>query len=218
MTHKVVVIDPGHNGANQFHGSIIRQQVPDGLGGHKDCNTTGTQTNGDAYPEYKFNWNVALKLKSLLQAKGITVVMTRDSDDGVGPCVNKRAEIGNNADADAVISIHGDGDDSSAHGFYGSLAETDPAGAKTAAESMRLAVDMRNAVSGTMPANNHIGSDGIFKRDDLTGLNMSTRPTVLMELGNMRNSADAAFMSSTDGQDQLAQALYNGAIKYLIGQ
>lgn len=191
--------------------------MPDGLGGHKDCNTTGTQTN-DGYPEYKFSWNVALRLKSLLQAKGITVVMTRASDDGVGPCVDKRAEIGNNAVADAVISIHGDGDVASAHGFYGSVAATDPAGAKTAAESMRLAVDMRNAVSGTVPTNNHIGSDGIWKRNDLTGLNMSTRPTVLMELGNMRNSTDAAFMSSTDGQNQLAQAMSNGAIKYLIGQ
>lgn len=217
MTHKVVVIDPGHNGSNQFHGEIIRQQVPDGLGGHKDCNTTGTQTNA-GYPEYRFNWNVALRLQSMLQAKGITVVMTRDSDDGVGPCVDKRAAIGNNADADAVISIHGDGDDASAHGFYGSLAATDPAGAKMAAESKRLAVDMRNAVSGTMPPNNHIGSDGIWKRDDLTGLNMSKRPTVLMELGNMKNPSDAAFMSSTAGQDQLAKAMYAGAIKFLIGQ
>ena len=37
--------------------------------------------------------------------------MTRDSDDGVGPCVNKRAAFGNDANAAAVVSIHGDGDD-----------------------------------------------------------------------------------------------------------
>ena len=43
---------------------------------------------------------------------GITVVMTRDSDDGVGPCVNKRARrSATQANADLVLSIHGDGVD-----------------------------------------------------------------------------------------------------------
>ena len=36
--------------------------------------------------------------RPMLEAKGITVIMTRDSDDGVGPCVNKRAAIGNDAE------------------------------------------------------------------------------------------------------------------------
>ena len=55
--------------------------------------------------------------------------MTRDSDDGVGPCVNKRAAIGNNANADLVLSIHGDGvDTDSDRGFYVMTAQRDPAG------------------------------------------------------------------------------------------
>ena len=60
-------------------------------------------------PEHEFTWGVANDLQSLLEAQGVTVIMTRDSDDGVGPCVNKRAAIGNDANADAVVSIHGDG-------------------------------------------------------------------------------------------------------------
>ena len=107
---KVVVIDPGHNGANGANPGIINALVDAGFGETKACNTTGTSTNA-GYPEHEFTWAVANDLQAMLEAQGVTVIMTRDSDDGVGPCVNKRAAIGNNANADAVVSIHGDGVD-----------------------------------------------------------------------------------------------------------
>ena len=91
---KVVVIDPGHNGANSANPDIINALVPAGFGQTKPCNTTGTATNA-GYPEHQFTWNVANDLRPILEASGITVVMTRSSDDGVGPCVNDRAAIGN---------------------------------------------------------------------------------------------------------------------------
>lgn len=49
-----VFLDPGHSGAND--GSITRQ-VPNGRGGTKDCQTTGTAT-GSGYPEHSLNWDV----------------------------------------------------------------------------------------------------------------------------------------------------------------
>ena len=45
----------------------------------------------------------------LFVAEGATVVLTRTSNTGVGPCVTERAAIGNRARADAAISIHADG-------------------------------------------------------------------------------------------------------------
>lgn len=220
MTKKVVVIDPGHNGANAANPDIINAQVPMGNGQTKPCNTTGTQTNA-GYAEHKFTWNVATRLRDQLQAKGITVIMTRDSNDGVGPCVDKRAQIGNDANPDAYISIHGDGDiDASAHGFYSSLAEGAPGGAEVAGQSLRLARDLNAAISGAgvMPTANYIGDNGIYTRSDLAGLNLSKVPTVLLELGNMRNAGDAALMSSADGQSAFADAIAKGTVKYLIGQ
>ncbi|WP_212753908.1 N-acetylmuramoyl-L-alanine amidase [Nakamurella aerolata] len=220
MTKKVVVIDPGHNGANQFNPDIIKQQVPAGNGTTKDCNTTGTQTAG-GYPEYTFNWNVANRLKDQLQAKGITVVMTRDSNDGVGPCVDKRAQIGNDANPAAVISIHGDStENQQGNGFYSSLAEGAPGGAKVAGQSLRLARDLNAAISasGVMSTADYIGENGILTRSDLAGLNLSTVPTVLLELGNMSNATDARIMTSEANQSALADAIAKGTIKYLIGQ
>src|SRR5699024_3998368 len=44
---KTIAIDPGHNGGNASHPDEISRQVPDGRGGTKACNTTGTSTNSD---------------------------------------------------------------------------------------------------------------------------------------------------------------------------
>lgn len=197
---KTVVIDPGHNGANGANPDIINQQVDAGFGQTKNCNTTGTSTN-DGYTEHAFNWGVAQALRDELEAAGVTVVMTRDSDTGVGPCVNQRANIGNQAGADAVISLHGDGADASGRGFYVLTAERAPGSAETARRSAALAADVRDGlVSAGLSTSNYLGSDGLWQRSDLAGLNLSLQPTVLIEFGNMRNSADAALMSSAAGQ------------------
>lgn len=212
---RIVVIDPGHNGANGANPDIINALVDAGFGQTKPCNTTGTSTNA-GYTEHEFNWGVATRLRSILDARGYDVRMTRTSDDGVGPCVNKRAAFGNDADAAAVVSIHGDGDDAGAQGFYVMTAERAPAGAAMAAESDALAADMRDAlVNGGLSPSNHLGSGGLWKRGDLAGLNLSQRPTVMLELGNMRNSADAALMTSGDGQQQIAEGIANGVSAYL---
>ena len=181
----------------------------------KPCNTTGTETN-DGYPEYEFNWNVALDLRDQLQARGATVILTRDSDDGVGPCVDKRAAIGNDAKADAVVSIHGDGESADTKGFYVMTAAQDPAGAAMAAKSHSLAVAIRDAVSGEgFPVSNSLGSQGLWTRSDLGGLNLSLRPTVMIECGNMRNAAEAAVMSSAAGQQQYAAGIADGIAAFL---
>ena len=49
-----VFLDPGHNAVND---ASINQQVPNGRGGTKACNTSGTATN-DGYPEHAFTWAV----------------------------------------------------------------------------------------------------------------------------------------------------------------
>ena len=211
----MVVIDPGHNGGNADRPDIINALVDAGFGETKPCNTTGTTTDG-GYSEHAFTWKVATALRALLEAEGITVVMTRDSDTGVGPCVNERAAIGNDAGADAVISIHGDGDEPSASGFYVMTAQRNSAGSEMAARSEDLAVNMRDGLAtvGLSPSN-HLGSDGLWQRGDLAGLNLSEVPTVMVEAGNMRNASDAALMSSADGQQQVARGLATGVLAFL---
>ena len=102
-----MTIDPGHDGGNASDPAFIDAPI-DGGGFTESCDTAGT-TTASGYTEHAFNFDVALRLASLLQAGGATVVLTRYTDTGVGPCVNVRAAIGNDDGSDAAISIHGDG-------------------------------------------------------------------------------------------------------------
>ena len=212
-----MAIDPGHNGGNESHPEIINQLIDGGYGQRNVCNTTGTETDA-GYPEHEFTWHVATYLKPLLEAKGITVLMTRSNDTSVGPCTDKRAAMENNADADAVVSIHGDGAPANVEGFYVLTATRPPAGSTIAAASLRLASCIASGVrSAGFPPSNTLGSGGLWKRDDLTGLNRSTRPKILIECGNMRNATEAGLMSSTSGQKKYAQGLAAGVVAFLQG-
>jgi N-acetylmuramoyl-L-alanine amidase len=212
---KVVVLDPGHNGANAAHPEEINRQVPAGRGRTKPCNTTGTATNA-GYPEHAFTWDVAVRVRDLLAAQGVEVVMTRQDDNGVGPCVDQRAATGNQSGATAVVSIHADGStNASAHGFHVAYSSP-PLNDAQGEPSMRLATTMRDAlVAGGFPTSTYIGSQGLSPRDDLGGLNLSERPAVLVECGNMRNASEAAAFTSPDGRQSYAAAIASGILAYL---
>jgi N-acetylmuramoyl-L-alanine amidase len=200
-----VVVDPGHNGRNG-PGSGIDRPVPDGRGGTKPCNTTGASA-ADGYPEHTFTWAVSQAVADRLRARGFRVVLTRDSDDGVGPCVDVRGEAGAKAGAAAVVSVHADGGPTSGHGFH-VLYSSPPVNAAQRGPARSLAdavvTSMRGA--GFTPAT-YIGRDGLDARDDIAGLNLATVPSVLVECANLANPADAALARSPQGQQRLADAI-----------
>ncbi len=142
--------------------------------------------------------------------------MTRQDDTGVGPCVDKRAAIGNDSGAAAVVSIHADGSTNpTAHGFHVAYSSP-PLNDAQGQPSMNLATTLRDAmVSGGFPTSTYIGSAGLSPRDDLGGLNLSERPAVLVECGNMRNATEAAAFSSPDGRASYAAAIAAGILTYL---
>lgn len=211
----VVVLDPGHNGANAANPGEINRQVPAGRGRMKACNTTGTATNA-GYPEHAFTWDVAVRVRDQLTAQGVRVVLTRPDDNGVGPCVNRRAAIGNSSGAAAVVSIHADGSTNpAAHGFH--VAHSAPPLNEAQGEpSTRLATAMRDTlVAKGFATSTYIGSAGLSPRDDLGGLNLSERPAVLVECGNMRNATEAAAFSTPGGRASYAAAIAAGILAYL---
>jgi N-acetylmuramoyl-L-alanine amidase len=217
LAGRTIYVDAGHNGANGRSPQIINRLVDAGNGIRKPCNTTGTQTNDGRLTESAFNLRVAMHLRAKLRARGANVVMTRTTDDGVGPCIDRRAAIGNRAKADAVISIHADGGPPRGRGFHviypGRIRGSDPARLRA---SRRLAVLTRSALwSRGQRSANYIGRSGLDERTDLGGLNLSTRPAVFVELGNMRNARDARQMRSPAYRDRVAGALALGLVRFL---
>ncbi len=216
LVGKVIVVDPGHNGGNAAAPGIINQMI---WNGRQDeaCDTTGTETDS-GYTEAQFNFNVANYLATDLEAEGATVVLTRTSNTGVGPCVTKRAAIGNAAHASAAISIHADGGPASGRGFTVLEPVSDGINDAIVGPSNVLGLDIRAAfLAGTdEPVSDYDGVDGIQPRDDLAGLNLSTVPKVLIECANMRNATDAAQLITPPWQQAVARALAAGLTAFLI--
>lgn len=211
---QVVVLDPGHNGGGADHPDQLNAQVPDGRGGTKACNTTGTN-GADGYSEHAFNWDVAQRVRDALTLRGYRVIMSRDSDTGVGPCVDERGTLGNRVGAAAVVSIHADGAPAGAHGFH--VAYSSPAlNDAQSGPSVQLATALRDTMVGRgFTTSTYVGSDGMDPRADLAGLNFSERPTALIECGNMRDPGDAAVIESPDGRARFADAITAAIAAYL---
>ncbi len=214
-----ISVDPGHNGGNFTHPEEIGRLVPAGAGGTtKPCNTTGTATNDGTLTEAQFNWDVAEDLTPRLEELGATVVLTRHSNDGVGPCVDERAEIANRAHAAVALSIHADGNEAAgAHGFDVIHASTEEMVApRTAGRSLKLAEDVRDGLAGAgVPPANYVGEDGLDARSDLAGLNLARVPAVLVELGNMRDAEEATKLEDPAYRRKLADALAAGIVSFL---
>ena len=213
---KVVLVDPGHNGGNFNAPSVINRLIWNGRE-TETCDTTGTETDG-GYTEALFNWHVALYLTADLRAEGATVVLTRTSNTGVGPCVTERAAIGNAAHANAAVSIHADGGPPGGRGFAILEPVADGINNTIVGPSAVLGADLRTAFEkGTRdPVSSYDGINGIQPRDDLAGTNLSRVPKVFIECANMRNTADAALATSARWQARAARAIAAGLAAFLV--
>ena len=210
----VVVLDPGHNGRNAQDPAAINRPVPDGRGGTKPCNSTGTATDA-GYPEHAFNFDVAQRVAQRLAAVGVKVLLTRPDDNGVGPCVDVRGHAGEQVHAAAVVSIHADGSAAAHSGFHVAFSDP-PLNAAQSGPAHVLAGDVRDAMrGGGFRDSDYIGSAGLSPRPDLAGLNLATVPTALVECANMRNAAEAALVSSAAGRDRYAAAIAAGILAFL---
>ncbi|MBS5919299.1 MAG: N-acetylmuramoyl-L-alanine amidase [Varibaculum cambriense] len=209
LAGKTIVIDPGHS-----NGQHLTNKVPDGRGGSKICNTSGTATNS-GYPEHTADWEVALILQAELQEKGATVHLTKKDDHADKVCVDRRGQIPNEKHADAFLSIHANGSQSSApHGFF-VMVSNPPLNSAQGEPSRKLARAVSEGLRGAGLTPSTIFGADPAPRSDLATLNFAKVPAVMVELGEMRNPQDAQRLSSPQGQQQYASGLAKGLISFL---
>ncbi|MGH3929054.1 MAG: N-acetylmuramoyl-L-alanine amidase, partial [Pseudonocardiaceae bacterium] len=167
------------------------------------------------YSEAAFAWDVALRVRDGLTARGVQVVLTRPDNTGVGPCVNDRAAIANRAGADAMVSIHADGATPSGHGFHVAYSDP-PLNASQGPPSVGLAEALAAALRADgFAAADYVGSEGLDARSDLAGLNLAQIPAALVECANMRNPQEAALVSTPEGRARYAAAITDGIMAWL---
>ena len=187
----MVVLDAAHGG--------------DDLGGHLSSG------------QLEKNANLALtaRLRSLLAARGIQVVTTRESDQTVD--LNRRAEIANHVEARACISLHTADTGSGVHLFVASLAPAAPAKFvpwKTAQASW---VARSLALEGILNAAlQHAETAVTLGRTPLPGIESMACPAVVVEVAPERDSDHkvTAGPDNADYQARIAQTLATAMLEW----
>lgn len=188
----------------------------------KECDTTGTSTNA-GYTEARFTLDVAHRMRTILEKQGATVKLTQDGDRSFGPCVDERARIGNTAHADAVVSLHADGSVEQPRlpcdppaSVHAGAADTRPIVASSRDLGEHI-VGLFVRETGSAPSNYVGDGTGLVVRKDLGGLNLSTVPKVFIECGNMRDTKDAALLTSGVWREKAARGISEGIVGFLHG-
>jgi N-acetylmuramoyl-L-alanine amidase len=152
------------------------------------------------------------------------VKLTQNGDRPWGPCVTERAQIGNKAHADAAVSVHADGSAAGNRGFHVILPGPVHAGGADTRAIVGPSRDLGERIAGNFvratgsaPSNYIGGGTGLDVRKDLGGLNLSTVPKVFIECGNMRDSKDAALLTSGAWRQKAAEGISEGIVSFLRG-
>src|SRR5436190_10663435 len=198
---QTIVLDPGHGGYDK--GQVSRYGA-----------------------EKEFALDVARKLRPLLQAKGLRVIMTREGDYFVP--LEVRAKIANAARNSIFVSIHfnATNDNPNATGFEifsftprGAPSTSDSAvalssfnmqpGSEVDAQSMALSACIYHSLLG------HITEyDRGIKRARFAVLRLTKVPAVLIEGGFLTERGESRLISNKDWRGKLAAAIGVGIESY----
>lgn len=180
VANRVIVLDPGHGG--------------------KDAGAV----NGKVY-EKNIVLDVSKRVKSLLEAAGAKVILTRSTDKFIE--LKDRPKVASNNYGDVFISIH-----------TNSVGSVGPLGTETfynnvitsnAKDEMQLA----RTINSEIVKNANMVDRGI-KFGDLAVLRPLEMPAILLELGFLSNTQDLAKLTSDTYLQIFAQSIFNGIDAY----
>jgi N-acetylmuramoyl-L-alanine amidase len=198
---QTVVLDPGHGGYDK------------GATSSYGC-------------EKDFALDVARKVRPLLQAKGLRVIMTRESDAFVP--LELRARIANAANNSIFVSIHFNATDRDPNATGFEIYSLTPRGApSTADDSMALSfmnmqagspVDAQSVELSACIYHSVIGHipefDRGIKRARFAVLRLTKVPAVLVEGGFLTERGESRLIANKDWRAKLAEAISVGIENY----
>ena len=159
-------------------------------------------------PEKAFTLALSVRLRSLLAARGIQVVTTRESDASVDP--NRRAEIADHANAQACLSLHATESGSGIHLFASSLAPAEAVHFAAWKTAQAAWVTRSLALAGVLnSALLHADMTVTLGRTVLPALDSMTCPAIAVEIAPERglDRKVTAALSDPGYQARVAEAL-----------
>ncbi len=195
VSNKVIVLDAGHGKPDE--------------GAQSSTGTTEAETN----------LKIALKVQSLLEQSGATVILTRSDDEAIYDLDSKtlkqkkisdirnRVKIGNEAQADIFVSIHLNKIPQEQYWgwqcFYKEGNEQSIKLAKSLQENLNESIQKENKRVAMKLENVYI-----MKHIEI--------PISIVECGFLSNKEEEKLLLEDSYQDKLAWGIYNGIIDYFM--
>lgn len=205
----IIGIDPGHQ-SESVDMSALEPNGPGSSEMKAKC-STGTQGTYSGVPEYELNLEVSLQLRDELEQRGYQVVMTR-TDNETAISNMERAQYVAAQGAEIYVRIHANGDDS--HTASGALTMSPSQNNPYIPQLFDQSNKLSQCILDSYCAATGFQNLGVQYYDNMTGINWSTVPVTILEMGFMTNQNDDQQMNNAEFQKTMVQGIANGIDSY----
>ena len=203
----VVVIDPGHQG----RGDSSTEPNGPGSSTMKARVTGGTHDTTTGVYEYQLTLVISQQLQAELENRGYTVYMTRTSHD-VNISNMERAQYATSVGGEIAVRIHANGVDNAS--VSGALALAPSSSNPYIAYLSDSSWNLSKCILDAYCAATGMRNQGVSISDTMTGINWSTVPVTILEMGYMTNPTDDVNMEDPAYQARMVQGIADGIDAY----